>query len=292
MRPRPVAGHGEAEGDDELTTDAPLPLGTFLLLRDLLHDRLGIWFDEGKRDLLATKLSDRIAALGLSGFLPYFYFLKYDAAAANEWAEVSDCLSVQETYFWREIDQVRAFVDVLMPQHVAQNRGPIQIWSAACASGEEPLTLLMALAEAGWLDRVPVEVWATDMSPTAIEKATRGVYRDRSFRVLPSSLREKYFSATESGWRVDPALQSRISYHQANLLNPYETASFAAARYIFCRNVFLYFSLTTVTQVVAGFEERMPRPGFLFVGVAESLLRIKSGFELEQIGDAFLYTRR
>lgn len=275
-----------------MTTDLPLSLGTFLLLRDLIQDRLGIWFDEGKLDLLAGKLSDRVQALGLPGFLQYFYLLKYDAAGVSEWSEVSDALSVQETYFWREMDQVRAFVDVLVPQHIEAQRGVIQIWSAACASGEEPLTLLMALAEAGWLNRVPVEIWASDMSPAALEKAAGGIYRERAFRALPPALQEKYFTRTDGGWRVDPQLQSRISFQRANLLNANEILPFAAARYVFCRNVFLYFSQPTITEVVAGFAARMPRPGFLFVGVSESLLRVKSAFILEQIGDAFLYVRR
>lgn len=275
-----------------MTNDIPLPLGTFLLLRDLLQDRLGIWFDEGKRELLASKLSDRIEVLGLNGYLPYFYYLKYDAAALDEWTEVSNALSVQETYFWREIDQIRAFVDVLIPQHVAAKRGVIQVWSAACASGEEPLTLLIALAEAGWLDRVSIEIWASDMSPLALENAQRGIYRERAFRTLPVSLREKYFTEVDNGWQVDPCLKSRISYRRANLLNPDETAEFAVARYIFCRNVFIYFSQPTIAEIVKRFQQHIPQPGYLFVGVAESLLRVPTAFELEQIGDAFVYVRR
>jgi chemotaxis protein methyltransferase CheR len=270
----------------------PLPIGTFLLLRDLIQDRLGIWFDEGKRDLLASKLSDRIASLGLKSCLEYFYLLKYDTTAADEWPRLSDALSVQETYFWREMDQVRALVDVLVPQEAAARSSGLRIWSAACATGEEPLTLAMALDEAGWFGRVPIEIVASDMSPTALEKASRGVYRERAFRALPVRLRDKYFTATEDGWRIDPALQSRVSFHRANLLNADETTRFMNARYIFCRNVFIYFSQATIKKIVGEFAERMPRPGFLFAGVAESLLRIGSTFELEQIGDAYLYVRR
>lgn len=269
-----------------------LSLGVFLLLRDLIGDRLGIWFDEDKRDLLASKLSDRAAALELRSFLEYYYRLKYGPGADEEWPLLTDALSVPETYFWREMDQVRAFVDVLMPRHVSAGLGTVQIWSAACATGEEPLTIAMALNESGWFDRAPIELWASDASPAAVAKAARGIYRERAFRTLPAPLREKYFTSVADGWRVDPKLQARVRYGQANLLNASETAGFESARYIFCRNVFIYFSTFAIAQVAARFAKAMPRPGYLFVGVSDSLLRASKAFELEQIGDAFVYVVR
>jgi chemotaxis protein methyltransferase CheR len=272
------------------STSMPLPLGTFLLLRDLIRDRLGVWFEEDKRELLASKLSDRIVALGLRSFLDYYYLLKYGPDADKEWPALTDTLSVQETYFWREMDQVRAFVDVLVPQHSA-GHGDVRVWSAACATGEEPLTLAMALDEAGWFGRADIEIWASDVSPAALEQAARGVYRERSFRALPAALREKYFTPVTGGWRVDPTLQGRVRYRRANLLETDETALFDTARYIFCRNVFIYFSPATIAQVVARFAQRMARPAYLFVGVSESLLRVSTPFELEQVGEAFVYTR-
>jgi chemotaxis protein methyltransferase CheR len=273
-------------------TAVPLPLGTFLLLRDLIRDRLGVWFEENRRELLASKLSDRIAALGLRSFLDYYYGLKYGPGAEEEWSALTDALSVQETYFWREMDQVRAFVDILVPQHVAAGGGAIRVWSAACATGEEPLTLAMALNEAGWFGRAEVEIWASDVSQAALERADRGVFRDRSFRALPAALREKYFRPVRGGWQVDPGLHARVRYRRANLLDPGETALLDSARYIFCRNVFIYFSPATTAQVVAGFAQKMQRPAYLFVGVSESLLRLSTAFELEQVGAAFVYTRR
>lgn len=273
-------------------TDPPLPIGAFLLLRDLIRDRLGVWFEEDKRDLLASKLADRLAALKLPSFLDYYYRLKYGPGSEDEWPRLTDVLSVQETYFWRELDQIRALVDVLLPQHTAASLGPIRIWSAACATGEEPLTLAMALNEAGWFGREDIQLWATDVSSAALEKATQGVYRERSFRVLPTALREKYFFPVEGGWRVDPELHARIRFRRANLLDPEETALQDSSRYIFCRNVFIYFSAATIAQVVHRFADRMPRPGYLFVGVSESLLRMGTKFELEQVGAVYVYVKR
>jgi len=269
-----------------------LPVGVFLLLRDLIQARIGVSFDDDKRDLLAAKLIDRLCELKLKSFLEYFYLLKYGPGSENEWPHLTDTLSVQETYFWRELDQIRAFVDILVPEHVTAGRGPLRVWSAACATGEEPLTLAMALNEAGWFQRADVEVWASDISPAALEKARRGVYRERSFRVLPRELRDKYFSAIDGGWKVTSELHSRVRFVSANLLEPTEVASLASASFIFCRNVFIYFSATTIAKIVGQFAQRMPKPGFLFPGVSESLLRATTAFQLEEIGTAFVYVKR
>ena len=276
------------EGED----DAELPVGVFLLLRELIRDRIGVSFEDGSRELLAIKLRDRLRARGLRAFLDYFYALKYGPAAADEWDRLTDALSVQETYFWREMEPVRALVDVLVPEHVAAGRGPVRIWSAACATGEEPLTLAIALTEAGWFARAEVEIRATDTSPAALEKAEAGVYRERSFRALPPALRDKYFTRVEGGWRVDPALKARVRYGRANLLEPADTHAPAAVPFVFCRNVFIYFSAATIARVVARFAERMPRPGYLFLGVSESLVRAKTAFELDEVGAAFVYVLR
>ncbi|AWM35594.1 Chemotaxis protein methyltransferase [Gemmata obscuriglobus] len=269
-----------------------LPLGTFVILRDLIRDRIGVSFEDEKRDLLGSKLTDRVRDLKLDSFLDYYYLLKYGPGSDEEWPHLTDALSVQETYFWREHEQVRALVDVLVPQHVAAGRGPVRVWSAACATGEEPLSIAIALNEAGWFDRADVEVWASDVSPAALEKARRGVYRERSFRVLPPHLREKYFAPAEGGTKVAPELHARVQFRPANLLNADDTRALAAAPFIFCRNVFIYFSAATVARVVRGFAERTPAPAYLFTGAAESLLRVASAFQLEEIAKAFVYVKR
>lgn len=269
-----------------------LPLGTFLLLRDLISERLGVWYDENKRDLLESKIADRIDALKLRTHLDYFYRLKYGPGVEDEWLNLTETLSVQETYFWREADQIRALVDELLPAFVAKGPRPIRIWSAACATGEEPYTIAIALQEAGWFDRATIEILATDMSAAALDKARRGIYRERSFRALPLSLRMKYFEPCAEGSRISDSIRDRVKFSGVNLTNPEETATFAASPFIFCRNVFIYFSTSTISSIVADFAKQMPSPGYLFVGASESLLRHSTAFDLQQVGSAFVYVKR
>ena len=93
-----------------------LPESSFPLLRDLILERTGMFYENGKRDILADKLSPLVIEKGFSSFLDYYYFLKYDDSAHEEWRIVFDALSVPETYFWREADQIRALVDIIAPQ--------------------------------------------------------------------------------------------------------------------------------------------------------------------------------
>lgn len=262
------------------------------LLRDLIHERTGLFYDNGNYDLLTDKLSPLVIDRGFTSFLDYYYLLKYDTETDEEWRRVINVLSVQETYFWREMDQVRSLVNHLVPElHVTSRFGPLRIWSAACATGEEPLTIAMALNEAGWFERLPIEIYASDASTKAIEKAQNGLYRERSFRNLPVDLRNKYFIEEQAGWRVTPNLSGRIKWTTANLIADREVAPLATANVIFCRNVFIYFSPDAIRKTVGLFARSMPKPGYLFVAASESLLRITTDFELKEIGGAFVYVK-
>ena len=261
-------------------------------MRDLVHEHTGAWFDAARFDTLLEKLQPLARDRKCRSFLDYYYQLKFDGDSTGEWQRVMEALSVQETYFWREMDQVRALVDVLVSAWFAQKRGPLRIWSAACATGEEPFTIAMALNEAGWLDRAPIEIVASDASVTALEKARRGIFRERSFRSLPDDLRAKYFRSVPFGWCIAPEMLVHVRFQRANLVAVGEIDALARSPIIFCRNVFIYFSPAAITRTVQHFAQRMPQGGHLFVGVSESLLRLTSAFDLEEIGKAFVYLNK
>jgi chemotaxis protein methyltransferase CheR len=205
-----------------------------------------------------------------------------------------DVLSVPETYFWREIDQVRAVVDVVVPALVAGLRGaPLRIWSVPCASGEEPLTIAMVLDQAGWFGRAPIEIHGSDASPAQIARARAGQYRQRAFRALPEALRERYFRQHGESWIPEAGLANRISsWSVVNLMAAAEVAAMATAPVIFCRNVFIYFSVDRVRDVAERFAAAMPVPAYLCVAASESLLRVTDAFQLEEIGGSFVYVKR
>jgi chemotaxis protein methyltransferase CheR len=204
-----------------------------------------------------------------------------------------DALSVPETYFWREMDQIKALVELIVPRHFAMERAsPLRIWSAACATGEEPLSIALALEEAGWFGRAPIQIHASDASSAAIGRARLGAYRERSFRALPAALRAKYFREADGTWRIAPSLHARVEWSVVNLTASHEIAAMPQTQIVFCRNVFIYFSAAAIAKTVRLFAERMPSSGCLFVGVSESLLRLTTDFDLHELGGAFVYVKR
>ncbi len=269
----------------------PLSHSTALLLRDLIESRTGIHFDESRFELMADKLSPLVIDRGFGSFLDYYYLLKYEEKSGEEWDRVADALTVQETFFWREADQVRALADVIVPRYFEEGNETLKIWSAACATGEEPLSIAMALDERGFFDTFKIEIVATDLSPAAILHAREGVYRERSLRNLPRHFRERYFTLDGEGWRVREELKGRVSWGVANILGE-EASTLAQATVIFCRNVFIYFAPPNIRRVVAKFYAAMPKPAYLFVAAAESLLKFTTDFELMEINGAFVYVKR
>jgi chemotaxis protein methyltransferase CheR len=265
----------------------------FMLLRDLILERTGMYFDEAKRGLLADKLSDLVAVNGLTSFLDYYYLLRYDEDASRHWDALMNRLSVPETYFWRQAEQILATSTVVAPAYFAENpRRPFRIWSAACCSGEEPVSLAIALDEAGLLGRQPIEIVGTDGSPALVERARTFTYGPRSFRQLPARLKDKYFEPAGNRWRPIERIRNAVSFGVVNLSRSVEVEPYAGAHVIFCRNVFIYFSDDVIRQVAKTFARRMPADGCLFLGAAESLTRLGVDFELAEIGEAFAYVKK
>jgi chemotaxis protein methyltransferase CheR len=262
--------------------------GVAQLLRDLIHSRTGLFFENSRMDFLIEKLEPAAQARGFGSFLEYYYALRDNDR--GEWDRAWDALSVQETYFWREMAQINALVGTLVPQWFKTRSMPFRIWSAACASGEEPYTVAMALDQGGWRHH-PIEIAASDASLLALHKAERGIYRENSFRALPAALRKRYFQQIPEGWRLSDEIKNRVSFRRANLLEPGDVASLARVQVILCRNVFIYFSRHAIRQTVAMMAAKMAPGGHLFVGASESLLKMTTDFELREIGDALAYVR-
>ena len=260
------------------------------LLRDLVHEHTGIHFENDRLELMLEKLEPRVRAHGLDSYLDYYYILKYDERAEDEWRRVMDAFSVQETYFYREFDQINALVNHVVPAWFKRSTLPLRIWSAACATGEEPYSIAIALNEAGW-GRHPIEIFASDASEAALAKARARSYRDRSFRTLPSTLRDKYFQKSAEGDVLSEQISQRVQFHWANLVALDAVTQIPPVNVIFCRNVFIYFSVATIQRVVNSFAGRVPRGSQLFIGASESLIKVTDQFELKELAGAFVYER-
>jgi chemotaxis protein methyltransferase CheR len=271
-----------------------IPERTLELLRDLVVARTGMYYDDGRLDFLRDRLAPLVLDRGFDSFLDYYYLLKYDAEAPAEWVRTIDALSVQETYFWREFDQVRALADVIMPRLVASNRTPARIVSIPCASGEEPLSIAIALDQGGWFQRTAIDIQAGDASEAALRRARAGRYAGRAFRQIPASVQETYFhrNGTDGEWAIREDIHRRISsWTRINVIERDELVRLGPCDVIFCRNLFIYFTPAVVANVVETFAQMLASPGYLCVGAAESLLRTSSRFELRELNGAYVYVK-
>jgi len=269
-----------------------IPDAALRLLRDLISERAAVHFEDNKLDLLADKLTELVTAQGVPSFLDYYYLLRYDSDADRHWARLMDRLSVPETYFWRQAEQFEALAQHIAPEFFSRRpTRPLRIWSAACCTGEEPISITMALAETGLLTPGRVEIIASDASEAMLARARAGLYRERSFRQLPAVLREKYFTREDEAWRPKDCLVRPITWHRANLAQVDEWARFASADAIFCRNVFIYFSDAAVKRIGAAIAERMPPGGHLFLGASESLARYGLPLDLLEVARSFVYVK-
>lgn len=269
----------------------PLAEATFYLLADLIHRKTGLYYDESKRELLADKLSPLLLERGLNDFLDYYYLLKYDLQADDEWDRVQAALAVNETYFWREVDQIQWVARALLPTlYRDRPQTSPRIWHAGCCSGEEPYSLVMASMEQG-LPPGRLVVVGTDANKVALEAARQGRYGGRAFRSLPETLRDRYFTPVDARWQIADRVREAVSFRHQNLMDENSMATMRHFDVIFCRNVFIYFSREAIERVTRYFHQALEPGGYLLLGASESLLRYDTPFEYTEV-DGILAWRK
>lgn len=286
----------------------------FRLLRDLFAARTGLQFGPEARFTMERRLRERLVVLKLASFAEYHQHLRFAAGAAQEWDEAIDLLTTNETYFFREERQLRAFQNELLPilQQQARARRRIVVWSAGCATGEEAYTIAILLhssrlfprdrarAEAptlgadGIADYRPtweVRVYGSDISRRCVAAARRGVYPDASFRATPSDVRRAFFQQRPDGWHVSETIRSLCHFGQMNLLDEDRSRVFGKADAIFCRNVLIYFDARARKAAIEVLYDRLNPGGVLLLGHSESLLNVSTAFELLHLRDDLVYRK-
>jgi chemotaxis protein methyltransferase CheR len=260
----------------------------FAILSGLVEERAGLHYGPEDRELFAEKVSVRAIELGFESLLDYYYLLRYDPAGEAELARLIDTLVVNETYFFREREQLEWLVDQVLVPHAARSERRLRVWSAACATGEEPITLAMLLADRGCADRV--ELVASDISGRALERARAGLFSARSLRhTVHPELAARYLEERPGGLRVSAALAAEIDWRQVNLTRTDQVTALGRFDAVLCRNVLIYFSDDTAERVISGLTARLDDDGVLLVGVSESLLRFGTAVRCEEQGGVFYY---
>jgi chemotaxis protein methyltransferase CheR len=261
----------------------------FAILSALIEERIGLSYSVEERSLLQSKVSGRALEAGFESILDYYYYLRYDDQSGDEFQALAESLVVHETYFFRELDALQVMISEFVLPSIQAGRKP-RIWSAACATGEEPLTVAILLAELGLLERV--ELLATDVSEAALGTAQRPKRSRRALRQIPRGIDlERWFDVQDEHVSLRADLQRSIRWQALNLLDDTAVARVAQVDVVLCRNVLIYFREETVARVVARLCDRLVPGGVFMVGVSESLMRLGTGLSCEEHQGVFVYRK-
>lgn len=253
-----------------MLTEFNLTDEVFRKFRTLIFERAGISMNDAKRALVAGRLRKRLVVLNLKSYDDYYSYLKKDEK--NNTGELqcfTDLLTTNETWFFREAGHFEFMRQILSQRDRSQ---AVEIWSAACSSGEEPYSIAMTMAEVYGLNR-PWHVLATDISGRVLTKARKGIYDNSKIRGLSDNLMRRYMlkgvKQNEGYVAVVPELKKKISFKSYNLIS--STLPTSKFDFIYCRNVLIYFNQAHKQKVVERLVSCLKPGGYLLPGHAESL---------------------
>ncbi len=270
---------------------------TFRDLRDFVYQKTGIFFQDKKKYLLEGRLGKRVQMLNLDGFESYLHFLKYGQEREGEMQFLHDAVTINETFFFRNPPQLNALETSLIPRIVDTRKNGwaprIRIWSAACSSGEEPYSLAILFLEKlkPAYPGLSMEIIGTDISPSALTKARRGIYSEYSVRNTPEEYLEKYFVREDDKYQLVDEVKKVVMFHHLNLFNRNEVQTMKTFDFILCCNVLIYFDLKSKIQVIGDLYNSLAHGGHLFVGYAEVLHGISSAFKVVNFPKTIAYRK-
>ncbi|MEH3157747.1 MAG: protein-glutamate O-methyltransferase CheR [Sphingomonas taxi] len=238
-----------------------------------VYEEAGILMPPNKMQLIYGRLAPRVRACGLTTFRDYIERIAEDEA---ERTQAIDALTTNHTSFFRESHHFDHFLEHAWPalDQRLSARGKVRLWSAACSSGEEPYSLLMAMfgTERGngqRLARTDLRVLATDLSTEILAAAAAGRYATDTAAGVPQALRSVWMTRAGNQAEVHPLIRERVAFRKLNLLDDWPMRGTFDA--IFCRNVMIYFDEPTKERLQARLADRLVPGGFLYIGHSERL---------------------
>ena len=212
---------------------------------------------------------------------------------------LASCLTVGETYFFREKRSLEILERDIVPELVRERAGvgqAIRIWSAGCSTGEEPYSIAIVLSKlmAG-LKKWDIELLATDLNAKSLAKASQGIYGEWSFRGIPLWVRSTYFEEVDEGrWALSPAVKKMVTFTQLNLMDdiyPPVSNQPNGLDVIFCRNVLMYLTPEGMRKVVRQLHRSLASDGWLIVSPTETSQELFSEFASVSFGDVTFYRK-
>jgi chemotaxis protein methyltransferase CheR len=268
--------------DVQFFTDAD-----FDLYRNLIYKESGITFTPTNRSILESRLKEKLREKGVDSPKTYYNTITKNA---EELKSFLGAITTNLTRFFRNQAHFDALQQHVVPEllKIKQNAGKVlKIWSAGCSTGEEPYSIAMLLSEIlpmGW----KFDIVASDINLKCLMTAKEGFYADNRIEGIPAAYLKKYFDKIAGGYKVKPAIISRIRFDYHNLSHD---SGLRNLDIVFCRNVIIYFDEVAQTAVMKRFWDSMSSKSFLFIGHSESLFGMDTKFEFVKTQWSTLYRK-
>ena len=267
----------------------------FAQLRKIIYDRAGIHFPDNKKYVLESRMSQRLKELEMEDYDQYIAFLTMGPYQMDEFQEMFNRITINETSFFRNEPQLDVFERKILPQILEARKTTkrLRIWSAACSTGEEPFTLAIMVQRtlgvrlADWR----IEILGTDISERALEVGQEAKYTEYAMRTTNPMIRQKYFRTDGPYFYLNDTIKSMVNFELHNLKDTLAAKRHGTWDVIFCRNVMIYFDDAMKKGVLNSFADNLADDGALFIGHSETIRAGEAPFEALPIPQGFCYRK-
>lgn len=225
-----------------------------------------------KEKQMKRRIDTLIAKNRIVGYDKYVQALRTNQTLYDEFINY---ITINVSEFYRNPDQWEILDKTIIPELIQKFGKNLKIWSAACSTGDEPYSLVMALSRHIPLNQI--KIFATDLDKQVIAKAKVGVYSEKSIAAVPKDLKEKYFTKIGPSYKISDEIKQRVEFKEHNLLKDTYPADY---NMIVCRNVLIYFTEEAKDDIFRKFCKALARGGILFIGSTEQIINYKDvGFD-------------
>lgn len=274
-------------------TDLSISAEEFQKFREFFYRKTGIQFEPSKRYFVDKRLIERIAATDSSDFRAYFTLLRFQASG-EELQQLTNLMTVNETYFFREEYQFKCLVDSILPELTARKRDntPLRIWVIPSSTGEEAYSIAIYLLElwAG-IAQWNIEIISSDIDTKVLAQARKGLYSKRSVQELPPKYLLRYFQRVDDSYQICEDLRQSVEFTRVNLSERADTRSYRHFDVIFCRNLLIYFDDISRKSAAETFYDALKPGGYVCLGHSESMSRISSLYKVRKFPEAIVYQK-
>lgn len=245
------------------------------LFSKYIYDISGINIEASKAYLIETRLGRILESENCSSYIEFYQKIKTDPSRNLE-KRIIDAITTNETLFFRDTNPFELLKYKILPEVIDRRltrttQHPIRIWSAACSTGQEVISIAIVLKELlGSIHKYNIKLLGTDLSDAAIRQASYGSYNKFEIeRGLPRDRLLNYFTSDGANWKIKDEIRSMATFQKFNLMQPF--SGLGKFDIIFCRNVAIYFTLEDRTKLFSKIADALEPDGYLIIGSTESL---------------------